>query len=487
MIDETNGRVYQIPPESIVLHYPTATSSIRYALWCEHVLNAKQDVYAYINAEMILSITGSSAPTCILKHEENGKHVYAQILEIDNAPVELAEYGVDPKCLGGCFLWPLSYNQHNKVWNKVLNNRPSNSMADHQPVLSPSMTDAASLRFPYLRPRPCDVRGAREVRTTTSLSGTDRFSMMLFPVSPFLFRDGGARRDRYRRAFVKYIEQLPNRNAHKKRVAMEMTSRKRSDRSELRELYVQNAENCKIARFIRNVPGVIDDLRAISGAASGCLDVAAAACASSPKRRCVAVAPPVAAAPAAAAAACCFDDLPPDMQGLILRRACASVLSEPDIGLSKQRACDLRLVSKSFNRLTTDELYSEITVTIQRVVGSITDGGFDPYRACIHSYRHLSCPPHSLLEVHASLSLAEISKLSVVKRYFRARFRCNVSAKVCSARAMPLNGSSLARCKSAPLLEGEEAENSAGAAAGANSAAPFTRRLDELWGVYNSQ
>jgi hypothetical protein len=471
MIDESTGSIYEIPRESIISFHPTATSCMKYAIWCEHVLNAKQDVYAYTNAEMIVSISQSSSPTCILKHSDTNEYIYAQVIELKNAPIELCEYGVNPQKLGGSFLWPLSYNQHDLVWRKVCSRGASSGMSGYPPILNPDVS-ACSLRAPCMRPRPWDVFGAREAASTT-LSGTDRFSALLFPVSPFLFRDGRARRDRYSRAIGKYVEQQPIRTAHKKRVAIEMTSRKRSDRHELRELYVENSKNCSITRFIRNVPIAINDLRTISGVhENGFAD-----CASSSKRRLVT---PPATAPRSAV---CFEGLPHDVQCLILRRACTSILSTPDIGLSKQRTRDLLLVSKAFNKIVTDELYASITGMLYRIVGSITDGNFDPYMACVHSYRQLSCPPHSLLEVHASLSLGGITKLNIVKRYFRSRSRSNVSPRVCSARALPLNGSSLTHSTSASDLED------------AFLGCPYDRgsaeihavpRLDELWGVYSS-
>jgi hypothetical protein len=486
MKDEIDGILYTIPSESVVWRHETAMSRVQWPQWVDYVVNSKRDVYAFTNAEMIMSIAGSAAPTCILKHHSGKGYVYAQILEIDTVSTEYMQHGVTNKTIGSLLLWPLSYNQHTVVWNKISDETAANSALRTFPPIEPdflTLTNEGRFSGPETRPRPCVIEGAYTTRIADETSASDRLAVLLSATSRFLFRDGKARNERYRRATRRYIEDLPDRQAHKNQLASQSRKRQREDKQQMKALY----ENGNMSAFIKNIPCVIKDLRVISGMpiASQCsvkcmrkLEHGSTNYEYESKSRMT-----------------LFGDntnsLPCDIQAKVIRTCACSILSDSDIDRSRQHAYELSAVSKKTRSILFMEMASFITKTCERVVECVRFGSVNnPAIMSRLTYTTLSCSPLLLLELATRYNLRNTSHSDVVRLYYEARSFANTCKQVCAARAKPNEGvSALTAVRSISSIDfnQEITTHKPKAVRGSEDLVKMTPRFEELWYTFNGR
>jgi hypothetical protein len=428
MKDEIDEMLFTIPASSVVWCNSTiGRSRIRWFHWIDGVVNAKKDTAAFTNAEMILNMTDSACPSCILKHHSGTGYIYAQILEINDVATAYQRHGVNKQSIGEALLWPLSYNQHILTWNKICDELPPGAALRSFPPVEPAfltLTNDGRFAGPETRPRPCVIEGAYITRMGDETSAADRLALLVNPTSRFLFRNGKTVNERHRRATMRYIGDTPDRHAHKRKLEAHSQTRKQKDRQEMKALYNGEGTLSDMHEFINNVPRVIADLRVIAG-----VPIAHQRRAASdpyPKQSFFGDTP---------------DALPYDLQCLIVRRCAMSIISDPDIDRSRQCAHELCTVSKHLYAIFVHELAGWITDMCQRVCESIHRGVENsPVVMARQSYLRLACSPLLLLDMERTYDIWHIGDKKVVRVYYEARLKANVCKKVCEARARPNYG-----------------------------------------------
>ena len=488
MKDEIDGILYTIPGSSIAWRHTTAQSRVQWSQWVDHVVNSKRDIYAFTNAEMVISVSGSASPTCILKHHSGKGYIYAQVLEIDSVTTNYKEYGVNNKTIGSLLLWPLSYNQHTIVWSKISEETPLDSSLRAFPPIEPdflTLTNDGRFSGPETRPRPCLVEGAYTTQIAYETTAADRFALLMNATSRYLFRDGKARNERYRRATRRFIEDLPDRQAHKSQLANQTRKRQREDRQEMKALYNGASNLCSMSAFIKNVPRVIKELRVISGMpiASRCAVKSARTLESSHtsgrhETNCGIV--PFGNSTNA---------LPQDIQAMVLRRCASSILSDPDTDRSRQHAYELSAVCTTTRTLLFEAMGELISDTCERTVECLQTGAKNnPAKMARLTYTTLSCSPLLLLDIARRNNVRETRDKDLIRLYYSARMQANTCKQVCAARAKPNQGTSAMaamRSVSSVDLDDDDITTTAKESHNRKPYVPMTRRFEELWDTFN--
>ena len=422
VIDETHGSLYTIPTASIAWIHSVERSKIKFNVWLDNVVNTPTDSNAFTNSEMIINRSNSSSPTCILKTHDNEGFIFAQILELHNVPSKYKTYGVTNECIGGCFVWPLSYNQHQVIWTKIVQESSiTSSLRSFPPVQPPliSFSDDGKFSGPETRPRPCMINGAVKTSISSELTPNERFALLVFCTSQFLYRNGKAITERHVRASRKYMDEFPMIQTMKQNLMNECNTRRQENINDIQSTV--HAET--FSSMIRNAPNMVTDLRMISG-----LPIAAATFVTT-KRKEVSRNQP-------SYFGCCDSLLADDAQFSILKRAVMNVFANTDTKEGHIDFTSLSLTSRYVNNAVMDISHTVLTKASSRVHESLIFGAENnTCKISRWTYYFFSCSPVLLLDLYTrSTNNVVNNKHDVVRGYFMARIACGTCKNVSLVR-----------------------------------------------------
>ena len=231
-IDETDGSVWSIPMDSMVLE--TTPPPVLYESWRKHVEKASRDAYAFVCSESIAQLNleeGVSTPIAV--------GINFAFVSRDSKNVVLAsglnfEYAFWAD-FGNSFVFPFSYQRHCQYSAQT-----PFVLAGRTPLEAP---DVHSKESALRRPSPAMILNAVKIpveRYATMLSASEREFVATTPVAPYLFRDCTINLEHYWKATKLHKEHSPRRIAFKSQIKRDAERRRLMD---VRVLYDRTAEN----------------------------------------------------------------------------------------------------------------------------------------------------------------------------------------------------------------------------------------------------
>lgn len=403
LVDEATGRLWSVPDSEVLWTFPGLL--VQWNTWCEHVLHASHDAFAFVNAEMLLELASrlNTLQTCpnVVLRVADGVFMYAQCVVISR----------NGGSIGNRLLWPCSYQQHEIVWEQVKDDPSFGVLRTCGVPIRPARSG------PELRPSPRCIRNAQAVHRFEHVPRGIREMFALAPCAPFLFRYcAPTLKENWTNAHREKLE-------HPERIEF---GRRRAAERALRETQRKVQLECRLRDprvkrvLLDGVERGLTLMQKIKGAVDNPCESRDAL-----ERRFVFFGD---------------DGLPGDLQSLILASAVDAVLANGDHGCAADDFFAMRRASHQF-RAAADAHSRAALLSLQRsinafvydgVADSVVERALSSGGIAALTFRRLSCPPNVIMRM---LDRGLVGARFVWKRVTAGTDAAELRAAVRAARA----------------------------------------------------